>query len=165
LGGARSGDLARNAFAHDPSYEVRAAALSALVHADPANAHAAIAVALTSHSYQDGIANAGFGSIILTNDTMFIDQVDGMASATQYPVFVLAALGGKGNTRAVDLLAKHLNDSHGVVRQWTLQAFQFTLANFNHDLAVSRLQGALDGITYADTKKAAEDLLKEMQKK
>lgn len=165
LGGARSAELARNAFAHDPSYAVRAAAVGALVRADSADARAVIAAAIGSQSYRDGIANAGFGAIIQTNDTTLIDQVDGMASATQFPVFVLAALGGKGNARALSLLVKHLNDSHEVVRQWTLQAFQFTLANFNHDLAVSTLQGAVDGITYADTKKAAEDQLKEMGKK
>src|SRR5262249_4724178 len=98
------------------------------------------------------------------NDTTFLPQIDSMIATQQLPLHLLAALGAKGNAHALALLAGHLNDSRPTIRQWTLQAYQFTLGNQDKALAATQLKGAVDGIRWADTKKATEDLLKELQK-
>lgn len=164
VGGADVATTARNLFASDQSYDVRAAALQALVSADPAGAHATIAQGLSTPSYRDAIQSAALRAVFGANDTSFIAKVDSMAADQPIPVHLLAALGTKGNTHALDLLAGHLNDPRRTVRQWTLQAYHFTLARQDKALAVTQLKAAVDGIRYADTKKAAEDLLKELQK-
>ena len=164
VGGPDVAATARTLFASDPSYDVRAAALQALVRADPAGAHAAIAQGLSTPSYRDAISSAALRAIFGVNDTSFIAKVDSMVADQQLPVHLLAALGAKGSTHALDLLASHLNDSRRTVREWTLQAYQFTLAGQDKALAVTQLKAAVDGIRYGDTKKAAEDLLKELQK-
>ena len=164
VGGPDVAATARTLFASDPSYDARAAALQALVRADPAGAHAAIAQGLSTPSYRDAISSAALRAIFGVNDTSFIAKVDSMVADQQLPVHLLAALGAKGSTHALDLLASHLNDSRRTVREWTLQAYQFTLAGQDKALAVTQLKAAVDGIRYGDTKKAAEDLLKELQK-
>lgn len=164
MGGDQLAALARPALTADPSYEVRAAALRALVKADPANAHAVIVQGLKTPSYQDAIQGAALRAIYQTGDTSFIPQVDSLVASQQLPLHLLAALGAKGSAHALDLLAGHLNDPRPTIRRWTLQAFQFTLAGQDKALAVSRLSSEVDGIRYADTKKAAQDLLKELQK-
>ena len=164
LGGADLGAAARTLFTSDPSYEVRAAALRALVRADPAGAHAAIAQGLSTPSYRDAIQSAALRAIFGVNDTTFLSTVDSMVPDQQLPVHLLAALGAKGSTHALDLLASHLNDPRRTVRQWTLQAYQFTLAGQDKALAVTELKTRVDAIRYDDTKQAAEAVLKELQK-
>jgi len=164
VGGADALSAARPLFASDPSYDVRAAALAALVRADPAGAHAVIAQGLSTPSYRDAIQSAALRAIFGVNDTTFIPKIDSMVANQQLPLHLLAALGAKGNTHALTLLAGHLNDSRRTVRRWTLQAYQFTLAGQDKALAVTQLKGAVDGIRYPDTKQAADDLLKELQK-
>ncbi|HZH40977.1 MAG TPA: hypothetical protein VFD85_08190, partial [Gemmatimonadales bacterium] len=151
-------------FASDPSYDVRAAALAALVRADPAGAHAVIAEGLSTPSYRDAIQSAALRAIFGVYDTTFIPKIDSMVADQQLPVHLLAALGAKGNTHALDLLAGHLNDPRRTVRQWTLQAYRFTLAGQDKALAVTQLKAAVDGIRFDDTKQATGDLLKELQK-
>ena len=164
VGGADVLSAARPLFASDPSYDVRAAALAALVRADPPGAHAVIAQGLSTPSYRDAIQSAALRAIFGVNDTTFIPKIDSMVADQQLPVHLLAALGAKGNTHALDLLAGHLNDSRRTVRQWTLQAYRFTLAGQDKALAVTQLKSAVDGIRFDDTKQAAGDLLKELQK-
>src|SRR5882762_6124702 len=62
LGGARAAELARATFQTDPSYEVRAAALTALVRADSTARDSAIAWGLATPSYQDVIARRRVGA-------------------------------------------------------------------------------------------------------
>jgi len=164
VGGADVAATAKSLFASDPSYDVRAAALQALVRADPTGAHAAIAEGLSRPSYRDAIQSAALRAIFGVNDTTFIAKVDSMVAEQQLPVHLLAALGAKGSTHALDLLAAHLNDSRRTVREWTLQAYQFTLAGQDKAMAVTQLKARVDGIRFEDTKKAADDLLKTLQK-
>jgi aminopeptidase N len=164
VGGAGVAATARPLFASDPSYDVRAAALAALIRADPAGAHAVIAQGLSTPSYRDAIQSAALRAIFGVNDTTFIPSIDSLVAVQQLPVHLLAALGAKGNTHALDLLAGHLNDPRRTVRQWTLQAYRFTLAGQDKALAVTQLKARVDGIRFDDTKKAADDLLKELQK-
>src|SRR5207248_1581302 len=60
LGGARAAELARATFQTDPSYEVRAAALTALVRADSTARDSAVAWGLATPSYQDVIQEAAY---------------------------------------------------------------------------------------------------------
>ena len=164
VGGDRVAGLARDALSSDPSYAVRSAAVLALVHASPADAHDAIARALRMPSYQNVIESAALRAIYAAHDTTFLAAVDSLAADQALPVHLLAALGTQGSTHALDLLDAHLNDPRAAVRRWTLQAYQFTLARTDKDVAVSRLKSAVAGIRYADTKQAAQDLLEELQK-
>ena len=164
VGGDQVAALARNALTSDSSYGVRAAALGVLVRANPTDARTVIEQGLHTPSYQDAIQSAALRAIYLTQDTSLLPAVDSAVAQQQLPLHLLAALGAHGSTHALDLLAAHLNDPRAAIRQWTLQAYRFTLAETDKALAISRLKGAVDGIRYVDTKKAAGDLLAELQK-
>src|SRR5438034_9847501 len=75
-GGARPAELARATFQTDPSYEVRAAALTALVHADSTARDSAVAWGLATPSYQDVIQEAAYRIIAQTRDTAAIPRVE-----------------------------------------------------------------------------------------
>jgi aminopeptidase N len=162
LGGERAVALAQDAFAHDSSYDVRAAALTALAHADSAHAHAIIAEGLQLPSYQDAIQTAALRAIVQANDTTFIGAIEELLAANRFPAHVLAALGAHGSTHALDVLNQHLNDPRDAVRRHVLEAFRFTLARLNHDVALERLKGAVGGLAHPATKVAADELIKQL---
>ena len=164
VGGDQVAALARTALTSDPSYGVRAAALRTLARATPGDAHAVLLAGLHTPSYQDQIQSAALRAIYQVQDTTLLAAVDSLVADQQLPLHLLAALGARGSVHALDLLDAHLNDPRSTIRQWTLQAYQFTLAGSDKALAISRLKGAVDGIRYVDTKKAAGDLLAELQK-
>jgi len=159
IGGERAIALARNAFVTDSSYEVRAAAVGALAMSDSAHARQIITTALAEPSYQDAIENAGLRAIATTNDTSFIAAVDSMAATKQFPAFVLGALGARGSTHALELLTRHLDDNRAVVRRWALQAFRFAMPR---PFALSRLQGAVDGLTHPDARQAVREVIQQL---
>jgi aminopeptidase N len=159
LGGERAIALARNAFATDSSYEVRAAAVTALVEADSAHARSVIAAALTAPSYQDAIQNAALGGIARTNDTSFIGALDSLSATKQYPAFTLAVLGARGSAHALDLLTHQLDDSRASVRRWALQAFRFGMPR---PVALSHLRAAVDGLTHGDTQRAVREAIQQL---
>jgi aminopeptidase N len=159
IGGERAIALARNAFATDSSYAVRAAAVGALVRADTARARQVIAAALAEPSYQDAIENAALRAIATTNDTSLIGTVDSLSATTQFAAFVLAALGARGSAHAMELVTKHLDDNRAAVRRWALQAFRFAMPR---PVALSHLQGAVDGLTHPDAKQAVHEAIREM---
>jgi aminopeptidase N len=155
-----AGDL----FHHDSSYDVRAAALGTLVQADPAHAHDVLAAALAIPSYRDAIQSAAFQGIIQTNDTMFIDQVDALIAQEAYPAYVLATFGARGNARALDIVIRHLNDPRAAVRRWVANALSNTMARVNKGVAVARLQAAVAGITYPETRQQVTELIARLDK-
>ena len=156
LGGSRAVALARAAFAHDSSYQVRAAAVSALTQADSADAGAVVRAALGDSSYQDVIRSAAFRAIAVHDDTSFVGVVDSLFAVSQYPAFVLAHLGARGSQRALDLLARRLDDGRRSVRDRALQAFRFGMPR---PLALARLRSAVDGLSRADAKQAVADAI------
>ncbi len=164
FGDATAVSIARDLFQHDSSYEVRAAALATLVQADPAHAHDVLGEALTTTSYRDAIQGAAFRGIIQTNDTLFIDRVDAAIAEQEFPAHVLAALGGRGNTRALGLITSHLNDPRAGVRRWTVNAFSNTMIRMNRVVARQQLTGALAGLTYADTRQRVTALIATLEK-
>src|SRR6266480_4196489 len=161
LGGARAAELARATFQTDPSYEVRAAALTALVHADSTARDSAVAWGLATPSYQDVIQEAAYRIIAQTRDTAAIPRVEERLATDRLAAHVLAALAARGSGHALDLLAAHLNDNRPVVRRWVVEAFQFTLPR---QLGVPRLQAVVGTLKYPDTRKDVETALQRLQK-
>jgi aminopeptidase N len=159
VGGSGAIALARTRLAQDSSYEARAAALGALVRLDSAGRHVLIAQGLATPSYRDAIADAALGAIVQTMDTALVAVVDSMVGLRAPPSYVLGALGNRGNARALDLLAGHLNDPRRYVRDWTVETFRFVVRD---SIAVPRLQRARATLTYPDTQRAVDRAVKEM---
>ena len=161
LGGARAAELARTTFQTDPSYEVRAAALTALVRADSTARDSAVAWGLATPSYQDVIQEAAYRIIAQTRDTAAIPRVEERLAADRLAAHVLAALAARGSVHALDLLVAHLSDNRPVVRRWVVEAFQFTLPR---QLGIPRLQAVVGTLKYPDTRKDVETALQNLQK-
>jgi len=160
---ARAAELARATFRSDPSYEVRAAALVALFHADSTQAtrDSAIAWGLASPSYRDVIEESAYRIIAQSGDTAAIPMVEARLGGGRFPAHVLAALASRGSAHALDVLAAHLDDARAYVRRWVVEAFRFTLA---HPLATERLKAVADKLKYADTKKDVGQALQQLTK-
>src|SRR5881296_1510873 len=161
LGGARAAELARATFQTDPSYEVRAAALTALARADSTARDSAVAWGLATPSYQDVIQEAAYRIIAQSRDTAAMPRVEERLATDRLAAHVLAALAARGSVHALDLLAARLNDNRPVVRRWVVEAFQFTLPR---QLGVPRLQGVVGTLKYPDTRKDVETALQRLQK-
>jgi aminopeptidase N len=161
LGGPRAAELARATLRTDPSYETRAAALTALVHADSTSRDSAVAWGLATPSYQDVIEEAAYRVMARSGDTAAIPLLEARLGSGRFPAHVLAALASRGSAHALDVLAAHLDDERGYVRRWVVEAFRFTLAR---QLAVARLKAALDKLQYADTKRDVGDALQQLEK-
>jgi len=161
LGGARAAELARATFRNDSSYEVRAAALTALVRTDSTARDSAIAWGLATPSYQDVIQEAAYRLIAQTGDTGVVPRIETLLGRDRLAAHVLAALASRGSAHALDVLAAHLNDDRRAVRHWVVEAFQFTLPR---QLGVPRLQAVAGTLKYADTRKDVEAALEHLQK-
>ena len=161
LGGARAAELARATFDTDSSYEVRAAALTALVRADSTARDSAIAWGLATPSYQDVIQEAAYRIIAQTGDTGAIPRIETLLGTDRLAAHVLAALSARGSAHALDVLAAHLNDDRRAVRSWVVEAFQFTLPR---PLGIPRLQAVVDTLKYPDTRKDVQTALQQLQK-
>jgi aminopeptidase N len=162
VGGARAVEIGMDRFHHDPSYEVRAAAVAALAKADPAQRQAILTEAMTTESYQDAIRNAAYGVIARTADTTWLDAVNARVPNDENGVYVLAALGRRGSTRALDLLAGRLNDERRYVRNWALSAFRNSVPASQ---ALPRLKAAQDTISDPATKARVAEAIEELEKK
>ena len=161
LGGARAAELARTTWRTDPSYEVRAAALTALVAADSSARDSVVAWGLPVASYQNVIQEAAYRVIAQTGDTGAIPQLETLLGSDRFPAHVLAALAARGSAHALDLLAAHLDDERPQVRRWTVEAFQFTLPR---QLAIPRLKAALAALLHRDAKQRVQEALQRLEK-
>jgi aminopeptidase N len=160
VGGPQALALARGAWQGDTSYEVRAAALSALVRLDTANRHALIAEGLRTPSYRDAIQNAAIGAAVRTGDTSFASVMQGMIGEQQLPAYALAAMVIRGNPRALDLLVSDLNDARPYVRRWALAAIVQSLGPSRGLPALKNVQQTL---TYADTRAEVARAVKRLE--
>jgi len=156
LGGPRAVALARTAFREDSSYEVRAAAVSALARADAPARDSILRAGLATPSYQDVIKTAALRVIVQANDTSYLERMEGMLDQFRTPAHAIAALANRGSTHALDILTNHLDDARTPVRRWVLQAFQLTL---HSDLAIARLRASQDRIKNPDARRKAAALL------
>src|SRR5213595_314737 len=161
LGGARAAELARATWRTDPSYEVRAAALTALVAADSSARDSVVAWGLAAASYQNVIQQAAYRVIAQTGDTGAIARVDMLLGSDRFPAHVLAALAARGSAHALNLIAAHLDDERPQVRRWTVEAFQFTLPR---ELAIPRLKAALAALVHRDAKQRVQAALQRLEK-
>jgi aminopeptidase N len=161
LGGARAAELARATWRADPSYEVRAAALTALVAADSSARDSVVVWGLATPSYQDVIQQAAYRVIAQTGDTAAIPQLETLLGSDRFPAHVLAALAARGNARALTVLGAHLDDDRAYVRRWVVEAFRYTLPR---QLGVARLQAVMAGLKHADTRHDVEEALHQLEK-
>jgi len=161
LGGSQAVALVRQAWTSDSSVTVRAAAATAFALADTANRRAIILEALRTPSYRDVIKIAAYRAIAGTGDTTMIDTVESRTGEDRFALHVLGALAGRGNTRALDLLVKHLDDERSYVRRWAVEAFRFSLPRA---VAQPKLQAINAGLRFPDTKRAVTELLQQWQK-
>ena len=159
--GQRAVELARATFRDDSSYDVRAAALLALVSADSTAARQAISWGLETPSYQDVIRDAALRMVAQTGDTTWFAQLEAMAGAERLPLHVLGALANRGSATALHLLVAHLDDNRRYVRRWALEAFRFTV---HPDLAREALTPVADRLKYAETRRAVADALEQLKK-
>jgi HEAT repeat protein len=162
IGGDRALALARNALTADPSYQVRAAAIGALARGDSANRRAVIVEGLALPSYQDAIATAALRAIAQSNDTSFIDQVEGLLGQFRAAPHVLGALANHGSAHALDVLTRHLDDDRSYVRHWVLQAFRSAV---RRELAIERLRAVEATLRHPDTQKAAAALRQRLEER
>src|SRR5256884_2021747 len=149
IGGARAAELARATWRSDPSYEVRAAALTALVAADSSARDSVVAWGLATPSYQNVVQQAAYRPIAQSGDPAAIPQIETLLRADRFAAHVLAALAARGNARALTLLGVHLDDDRPYVRRWVVEAFRYTLPR---QLAVARLQAVAARLKHADTR-------------
>ncbi|HLZ46735.1 MAG TPA: M1 family aminopeptidase [Gemmatimonadales bacterium] len=161
IGGAQALALARDAWTHDSSDAVRGAAVTTLATNDTADRRAIIMQALNTPSYRDAIQLGAYRAIGRTGDTTLIDAVEARVPEQHFAVHALAVLAGRGNSRALDLLVKHLDDERSYVRRWAIEAFRFTLPR---PIAQTKLQAVVAGLKFADTKQEVTDLLQGWQK-
>src|SRR5437016_722490 len=161
IGGARAAELARATWRSDPSYEVRAAALTALVAADSSARDSVVAWGLATPSYQNVVQQAAYRVIAQSGDTAAIPQLETLLDADRFAAHVLAALAARGSARALTLLGVHLDDDRPYVRRWVVEAFRYTLPR---QLAVARLQAVAARLKHADTRHDVEEALHELEK-
>jgi aminopeptidase N len=161
IGGDRATALARDAWTRDTSYEVRGRALATLAQLDTAGRRALITQGLATPSYRDAIVNGALGAIVRTNDTSYIPQIDAAVGNAIEPSFVLAILGARGSARALDLVVGHLDDTRASVRRWALIAIENAVPP---TVAVERLNAALGGLKYSDTRTAVRGTLDRLAK-
>ncbi len=158
VGGADALSAAQRSFSADTSYHVRAAALAALVRLDSADRRTTIETGLRTPSYRDEIQNAALAAIQRTGDTSFVGAVDGLTGAGILPAFTLGSLAADGNAHALSLLTGHLNDSRSSVRQWAAIAIARQVRGAR---AMEALTAARPTITYPDTQRLVDQLLKQ----
>jgi aminopeptidase N len=160
-GGAKAAELARLTLNGDSSYGVRAAALTALVHADSTARDSAVAWGLATPSYQDVIREATYRLVAQTGDSSAIPQIEALVGTGRFPAHVLAVLAARGSAHAFDVLTAHLDDERAAVRRWAVEAFQFTLPR---QLGIPRLQAVAGTLKYEDTKNDVKKALEQLEK-
>jgi len=117
-----SADLAAAAWERDSSYEVRAAALTALAGLDPERARPAIIQGLTTPSYRDAIQNAAIIAATQRPDSELVAGLERIAGAQELPTAALGVIAARGNPQAKAALARLLDDRRVWVRDWAREA-------------------------------------------
>jgi len=158
--GAQAAALARAAFEHDPSDQVRAAALFAAVRADSADRAARAALirrGLGTESYRDQVRASALNSVRMTSDTTLVEAVAAVPALGIGETGTLAVLARAGSDRAVTLLLARLNDPRSSVRRNAV----FALRTAGPRIAAP-LRAMAPTLRYPDTREAVEEALKNM---
>ncbi|MGE3527184.1 MAG: M1 family aminopeptidase [Gemmatimonadales bacterium] len=156
LGGARARELAQDRFRNDRSYQVQAAAVTALVRMKADGVQPLLAQAMATPSYRDVIQQAAFFGIAQTGDTSMVDQLSARLGEHQFAALVLGVLTRSGSGRALDTLTTHLNDERPYVRGWVLGAFRQTVPD---SIGKPRLETVKGELKYEDTRRGVERIL------
>ena len=143
IAGDRALAIVRAAWEGDPSYEVRAAALTALARRDPAGSREAILRGVETPSYRDVIQNAAIAAALQRPDPALVSALARQSGAQPLPVVALAVLSARGDSSANAALARALDDDRAWVRGWALEAVEEQL---DRDDAIAILRGALPGM-------------------
>jgi aminopeptidase N len=124
IGGPRAEAMALNAWKGDPSYQVRASALTALARIDSVAARPHVLAGLATRSYRDVIQTAAIAAAARAPDSTLIDGLEKIIGDQQLPSLVLATLASQGDTQALTALVRHREDSRAWVRRWVLDAIE-----------------------------------------
>jgi len=124
LGGEGAGAAAARVWREDPSYEVRAAALTALARLDPAGAREAVVRGIETPSYRDAIRNAAIAAAMQRPDPGLVAALERVAGTGELPVVALAVLAGRGDPPAKAAIGRLLDDRRGWVRAWARDAVE-----------------------------------------
>nr|MBA3553322.1 hypothetical protein [Gemmatimonadales bacterium] len=122
VGGPGAAELAALAWRKDPSYEARAAALTALARLDPERASEAIAAGLETPSYREAIQNAAIRAALERPDPSFVGPLERIAGAQEMPAVALGVIAARGDAGAKAALARLLADDRPWVREWAREA-------------------------------------------
>ena len=153
--------LARRAWDHDASYEVRAAALGAVARLDSTARPAVIRAGLATDAYRSAIRNAAFGTLIQFPGAVPASELEPLIGREQFATYALGAIAARGDSGAMTLLVGHLNDDRGWVRGWALDAIRNALPP---ELAAAQLKAAAGSLTHADTRTAVAKELERLEK-
>jgi len=159
LGGQRAIGIIRDAFAHDSSYHVRAAAVTAYARADSAHADAMLSAALRLPSYREVIRHAALQAVALRQDTARVSDVERMLALDALPAQVLGVFAAAGDAHALDALLQHVNDERAGVRRFVVDGLGVALSRPDHAAVLARVQAAAGSIVHAETKAAVEALI------
>jgi aminopeptidase N len=156
--GAIPGDkavaLIRDLWTKDPSYEARAAALTALSRRDPSGARAELLKGLETSSYRDVIQNAAIFAALERPDTGLVTAIARHAADQPLPTIALAVLSARGDSAALGALAAALDDDREWVRGWGIDGVEQQL---DRDDALGVLQAALPAVRSAVARAAIEE--------
>jgi aminopeptidase N len=124
IGGPRAQTAALNTWKRDPSYQVRAGALTALARLDSAGARPHVLAGLATPSYRNVIQTAAIAAAARAPDSTLIVGLERIIGDQQLPSLVLATLASEGDTQALTALVRHREDSRPWVRRWVLDAIE-----------------------------------------
>ncbi|HET6836723.1 MAG TPA: M1 family aminopeptidase, partial [Gemmatimonadales bacterium] len=122
--GPRAQAAALTAWKRDPSYQVRASALTALALIDSVAARPHVLAGLGTRSYRDVIQTAAITAAARAPDSTLIVGLEKIIGDQPLPALVLATLGSRGDTQALTALVRHREDSRPWVRRWVLEAIE-----------------------------------------
>ncbi len=160
IGGRQAWELVQRAWKDDPSYEVRAAALTALVILSPEGSRDAVVLGLETPSYRDVIQNAAIVAVLQHPDSGLISELERVAGRQPFPTVGLAVLAARGEKRAEDAIVKLLDDERSWVRTWTLDALSQEL---DPNDALAQLRAALPKVRRADVRAAVSDAIRRLE--
>jgi aminopeptidase N len=115
-------ELVETAWRSDPSYEVRAGALTALARLSPKRAREAIAAGLETPSYRDAIQNAAILAVLQRPDSGFVAGLERIAGSQELPTIALGMIAARGDEQAKAALSRLLADGRPWVREWAREA-------------------------------------------
>ena len=156
VGGDRALALARDAWEHDASDQVRAAALVLLVRLRDPSARDVVLRGLGTPSYRDVIQNAAVGSVVQRPDSGLIAALAAHTGSQPLPSLALAALVDRGDTTARQALRAGLDDDRPWVREYSLDAVQSQL---EADTALALLQEAAPSLRSPEARSAVQEAI------